>query len=189
MSTRRIETEIGSSLRDARGTDGALVFDAVYTEHVAFVFRTLRQLGVPASGLEDAVQNVFIVVHRRLGEFEGRASIRTWLFRIVQRVASDARRSSRRRGEGEPVDDALADTALAPDAQAERNEAVERVARILDELDDDKRAVFVLAELEQMTAPEIADALSVNVNTVSSRLRAARQAFERGLARDRRTSR
>ncbi len=165
------------------------MFDAVYGQNVAFVFRTLRQLGVPEATLEDAVQNVFIVVHRRLDEFEGRASVRTWLFRIVRRVASDARRSSRRRGVSEPVADTLVDAGTRPDDAAERNEATARLARLLEALDDEKRAVFVLAELEQMSLAEIADAVGVNVNTAASRLRAARLAFEKSLERERRRHR
>lgn len=160
-----------------------VAFEGVYSENVAFVFRTLRQMGVPEATLEDAVQNVFLVVHRRLSEFEGRASMRTWLFRIVRRVASDARRSVKRRGVPEPMDDSLAYGGTAPDTAAERNEAARQLAQLLEALDDDKRAVFVLAELEQMSAPEIAEALGVNLNTVGSRLRAARAAFEKALER------
>jgi RNA polymerase sigma-70 factor (ECF subfamily) len=188
MDTRRPDDDAADRPARANESDGAAtLFDRLYAEHVAFVFRTLRQLGVPESTLEDAVQNVFIVVHRKLGEFEGRASLRTWLFRIVRRVASDARRSMRRRGGTEPIDEAMVDDgARLPDGEAERNEAARRLAQILETLDDEKRAVFVLAEIESMSAPEIAEALGVNVNTVASRLRAARQAFERALERDRR---
>lgn len=175
--------------QDAVHASHSPVFDAVYGQNVAFVFRTLRQLGVPEATLEDAVQNVFIVVHRRLDEFEGRASVRTWLFRIVRRVASDARRSSRRRGVSEPVADTLVDAGTRPDDAAERNEATARLARLLEALDDEKRAVFVLAELEQMSLAEIADAVGVNVNTAASRLRAARLAFEKSLERERRRHR
>jgi RNA polymerase sigma-70 factor (ECF subfamily) len=188
MDTRRPDDDAADRPARANESDGAAtLFERLYAEHVAFVFRTLRQLGVPESTLEDAVQNVFIVAHRKLGEFEGRASLRTWLFRIVRRVASDARRSMRRRGGTEPIDEAMVDDgARLPDGEAERNEAARRLAQILETLDDEKRAVFVLAEIESMSAPEIAEALGVNVNTVASRLRAARQAFERALERDRR---
>lgn len=181
MTFERARSEAAPGGEKPRAT-----FDAVYAEHVAFVFRTLRQLGVPEASLEDAVQNVFLVVHRRLGEFEGRASMRTWLFRIVRRVASDARRSVRRRGESAALDESLIDGGTLPDDAAQRNEAARDLARLLASLDEEKRAVFVLAELEQMSSPEIADALGVNVNTVGSRLRSAREAFERALERERR---
>jgi len=185
MTSERASAQGGSDAAPGSETPRA-TFGAVYAAHVAFVFRTLRQLGVPEASLEDAVQNVFLVVHRKLGEFEGRAAMRTWLFRIVRRVASDARRSVRRRGTSESVDETLIDGGRSPDDAAARNEAAQRLARLLESLDEDKRAVFVLAELEEMSAPEIAEALGVNVNTVGSRLRAAREAFERALERERR---
>jgi RNA polymerase sigma-70 factor (ECF subfamily) len=164
--------------------DPAPTFDAFYHQHFAFVWRALRQLGVPSASLDDAAQNVFLIVHRRLLEFEGRAHPRTWLFRIALRVASDARRSLRRKGTHDALDgDAVPDPAGGPMESLVKSEAVARLERVLDQLDDDKRAVFVLAELEQMTVPEIARALGINANTVGSRLRAARKEFDIALAR------
>jgi RNA polymerase sigma-70 factor (ECF subfamily) len=159
-------------------------FDAVYGEHFAFVFRTLRRLGVPESHVEDAVQEAFVVVHRRLAEFEGRASIKTWLFRIVWRIAQDHRRDARK-GRGEVDPDTLAADTAAPNERSEAEQARRVLAEILEEMDEDKRVVFVLAELEQLSLREIAAALSENVNTVTSRLRAARQAFDRAVHRRR----
>jgi len=159
-------------------------FAAVYEDNFAFVWRTVRRLGVPERSVDDAVQDIFIVVHRRLGEFEGRSSLRTWLYGIARRVAHDHRRRVGRKERGESLPDSIADPgAPAPDREAERAEALRVLHRLLDALDDDKREVFVLAELEQMTVPEIADAIGVNLNTVYSRLRAARQAFEQAVAR------
>ena len=160
-------------------------FAAVYEQHFDFVWRSLRRLGVPEASMDDAAQDLFIVVHRRLAEFAGRSSLRTWLFGIALRVAGDYRRRLRRKGAPlRPLPDALPDTSRpGPYEALARREAARVVDGLLDELDDAKRAVFVLAELEQMTAPEIAEVLEVNVNTVYSRLRAARADFERAVAR------
>ena len=162
----------------------ALDFTAVYEDHFAFVWRSARRLGVPQRYLDDAVQDVFIVVHRRLADFEGRSSIKSWLFAIARRVAHDHRRRVSRKEQNEPLDDAMPDPHTAtPLEQAARAEASQILQQFLANLDDDKRDAFVLAELEQMTVPEIAAATSANVNTVYSRLRAARQAFDQVVAR------
>jgi RNA polymerase sigma-70 factor (ECF subfamily) len=161
----------------------ALSFDAVYDEHVDFVWRSLRSLGVRDHTLEDAVQDVFVVVHRRLAEFEQRSTLRTWIFGIAMRVAHDHRRREGRKGGLAPLDFELYDRAPSPDDRAAQTEALREVAQVLETLDPDKRAVFVLAEVEQWTAPEIAEALGINLNTVYSRIRAARREFEAAYAR------
>jgi RNA polymerase sigma-70 factor, ECF subfamily len=151
---------------------------ALYDAHVAFVWRNLRRLGVAPSSLDDATQDVFLVVHRRIAGAPV-ADPRSWLFGILRRVAADHRRRVRRK----PADsiDAVPEPRAStpgPDHAAARAEAARLVHDILDRLGDDKREVFVLAELEQMTAPEIAEAIGIPVNTVYSRLRAARAEFE-----------
>jgi RNA polymerase sigma-70 factor (ECF subfamily) len=152
-------------------------FDEVYDQHVAFVWRTLRSFGVVDPQLEDAVQDVFVVVHRRLPEWEGRAAITTWLFAIARRVASALRRKQATKRD-EPIDDLeLAGTADTF-AQMSRAQAAATVMSILDTLDEDKRIVFALVELEQMSVPEVARTLDLNLNTAYSRLRLARAAFE-----------
>jgi RNA polymerase sigma-70 factor, ECF subfamily len=158
-------------------------FDAVYEAHFEFVWRTLRRLGVEASTVDDAVQDVFVVVHRRLRDFEGRSSLKTWLTAIAVRVAGDHRRLVRRKGGHEPLDAAIADASPGPDEALAQAEAVRALDALLSELGEDKRAVFVLVELEGMSAPEIAEALGLCVNTVYSRLRAARRDFEAAVQR------
>ena len=161
-------------------------FAEVYNQHFAFVWRTVRRLGVAERALDDAVQDVFVVVHRRLGDFEGRSSLKSWIFGIARRVAKDHRRRASRKDRGEELHEGLADpSAQSPLESAAKAEAVQVLYRLLDTLDHDKREVFVLAELEQMTAPEIAAAISVNLNTVYSRLRAARRAFNQAVDRHR----
>jgi RNA polymerase sigma-70 factor (ECF subfamily) len=164
----------------------SLVFDEVYREHFAFVWRAAKRLGVTDGSLDDVVQEVFVVVHRRLGDFEGRSSLKTWLFGIALRVVRDHRRALRRRPIEPEVDpDALQSSANGPAENAEKAEAVRVLHALLDQLADERREVFVMADLEQMTMPEIAEALGINVNTAYARLRLARQEFEQALARHR----
>jgi RNA polymerase sigma-70 factor (ECF subfamily) len=158
-------------------------FEALYEEHFDFVRRSIQRLGITPGQLDDAIQDVFVIVHRKLAEFEGRSSVKTWLAGISLRVASDYRRSGRRKGGLESLPESMADPKPGPYQQAVGREAVELLQRLLGELDEDKRAVFVLSEIEHLSAPEIAEACAVNVNTVYSRLRAAKKAFEKALER------
>ena len=163
-------------------------FPTIYDDNVDFVWRSLRRLGVMDTAVDDALQEVFVVVHRRLPEFERRAAVRTWLFGICMHVArTDRRRRRRREPPGVQIDDDILPGPHheGPDARVENAQGVQLVHQLLDELDDDKRAVFVLAELEQMSTFEIAEALGVKRNTVASRLRAARQEFEQAVGRHR----
>lgn len=159
-------------------------FATIYEQHFDFVWRSARRLGVADRALDDAVQDVFIVVHRRLGEFEGRSSLKSWIFGIARRVAHDHRRRSSRKDRGEALPETIADgDTLSPLESVQKAQAVRLLHELLDSLDDDKREVFILAELEQMSVPEIAEAIGVNLNTVYSRLRAARQGFEQAIRR------
>lgn len=161
--------------------------DRLYAEHFDFVWRSLRRLGVRSEELDDAAQDVFIVLLRRRAEFKGHSSHRTWLFGIANNVSHEYRRKRERAGRMTPVNEdhlgALHDTRVSPLEQASSAQALRFVDAFLASLDEDKRNVFILAELEQMSAPEIASALSVKPNTVYSRLRAARQAFSEILKR------
>lgn len=158
-------------------------FEAIYDAHFDYVWRSLRRLGVPESQADDAAQDVFVVVHRRLGDFEGRSSVKTWLFGIALRVARSHRRRIARKGQLDPLPLDLVSDERGPDEQVEKRRAADFLDAFLGGLDEDKRAVFILAELEQMTAPEIEEALGVKLNTVYSRLRAGRQAFEAAVRR------
>jgi len=159
------------------------LFNALYREHFDFVFRNLRRLGVPQAALDDAVQEVYLVVLRQLDRYRDAGHPRAWLFAIAMRVASNQRRRVRRDPASARGDVDHESPLARPDEAAERAQAVQFVRAFLATLDDDKRNVFVLAELEQMTAPEISEALGANVNTVYARLRAARQLFARATAR------
>lgn len=156
-------------------------FLALYRAHFPFAWRSVRQLGVRTEWVDDVVQETFLVVHRRFADFEGRSSIRTWLFGIVRRVVADHRKS-RRRKPAVPTEPAALEGAARSAHPSARLEAFDLVCVLLDTLDETKREVFVLAELEGMTMAEIAEATSSNPNTVAARLRAARATFERALA-------
>lgn len=163
-----------------------LDFVAVYRAHFAFVWRSLRRLGVAEHALDDAAQEVFITVHRRLGEFEGRSSIKTWLFGILLNTARHHRRSMARRRDHDPLPEVVVDAAQGgPLESLARSQAVAVLHSFLEGLDDTLRECFVLSELEQMTAPEVAAATGANLHTVHSRIRTARQQFEQMVARRR----
>lgn len=157
-------------------------FDAVYEQHAEFVWRSLGRLGVVEAHLADATQDVFVVVHRGLGRFEARSELRTWLFGIVLRVASEWRRRTRRRA-AEPLPETLEAPMRTPFEQAVQSEATELLQRMLDRLSADQRAVFVLVEMEGLSVPEAAAALGANLHTVTSRLRTARRKFEADVRR------
>ncbi len=190
--TDEFETRIRPRVANGGGVDrstttapGEALADlaAVYREHHGFVWRSLAHLGLPTGSVDDALQDVFLVVHRRLGHFDGRTSMRNWLYGISRRVASEYRRGTRRairdlRVVRDP------DVHPAPGGLAARVSAADAVRKILAALDEDKREVFVLAEVEGMTAVEIAETLQLNVNTVYGRLRAARLRFARALERE-----
>lgn len=173
---------------DAPRAQGPLAppsFDELYDAHFDFVWRNLRRLGVLEPNLWDGAQDVFLVVHRRRPELEGDAALRSWLYSVVVRVARDHRRRARRKplhaiGDQEQLVDAQG---IGPERSAAQNEELHMLIRLLDTLDDAKREAFVLAELEGLSAPEISTILSVNVNTIYARIRAARRELEVELTR------
>jgi RNA polymerase sigma-70 factor (ECF subfamily) len=168
---------VGEEVRDPPS------FEAVYADYFRAIWRTLRRLGVSPAQLDDAAQDVFIVVHRRLPEFDGH-SLRGWLYAIAVRVASDHRRGTGRR-RALPLDASLVDPAPDPGRTSELHESVRLLHALLGELSEPKRAAFVLSELEELSVPEIAEALGENLNTVYSRVRAARAEFDTALRRER----
>ena len=162
-----------------------MMFRQLYDEHFRFVRRALRQLGVPESEVSDALQDVFVVVHRKLGEFEGRGKLTTWLFGICQRVALDRRRRAHVRHEVPTEGELVSAVAQESDARpaVESSDARAMLERVLSQMPHDQRIVFVLFELEEMTGDEIAELLKVPVGTVRSRLRLARECFGKLVAR------
>jgi RNA polymerase sigma-70 factor, ECF subfamily len=179
------QTKPGPRIGVGSDPSAAPDFEAVYVEHFAFVWRMVRRMGVPDANAEDVAQEVFVIVHRRLESYEGRASLRAWLFGFVRGVVANYRRSAHRASARVDASAEVAEPTSDrhPHALAEKAEAVRTLHALLAELDDDKRDVFMLAELEQMPVVEIARALELNVNTAHSRLREGREQFKTAVAR------
>ncbi len=163
-------------------SEAPLVFANVYAMNAAFVWRTMRRLGVRMGDVEDTCQEVFLVVHARLADFHG-GSLRAWLFAIASRVASDYRKRAFVRRE--VIHDEIPEVSV-PETQSpalERSQALARLDQILAGLDEDKRAVFVLFELEQMPMQEVAVAIGCPLQTAYTRLHAARQQVDAAIER------
>ena len=157
-------------------------------EHEAYLRARLRGLGVAEASLDDAVQDVFEVLVRRLGDYDNRFSLRQWMAGVARRVARRHRERASRAPE--PIDEgAVACARPDPERGASRQEALAVLREFLGQLDADRWAVFVLSEIEGLRGTEIAAELGVNLSTVYARLRTARQAFERALAEHRRRER
>jgi RNA polymerase sigma-70 factor (ECF subfamily) len=156
-------------------------FRAIYEAHVDFVWRSLRRLGVRQADTMDQAQKVFLTAHAKLPEFQGRSRLRTWLFAICQRVASDYRRSAPLRNEV-ATDAAELDLLFGAGPGEDGSEARQKLRlaeAILQKLPEAQRTVFVLFELEELSGDEIAGLLGISVGTVRSRLRLARESFSR----------
>jgi RNA polymerase sigma-70 factor (ECF subfamily) len=148
-------------------------FTEIFREHARYLWRALLGLGVRPGDVDDVCQEVFLVVHRRLPEFDGRA-LRSWLYAICLRVASEYRRSARVRLEVS-VDQLPESHAPAPQLEAVfTGELCTRLLASLERLDEDKREAFVLYEIEQLPLREVAEALGCPLQTAYSRLQAAR---------------
>lgn len=162
-----------------------LTFDEIYERHFAFVWKNLRRLGTAPENLDDATQDVFVVIHRHLAEQSRYTSVQAWLCGISVRVAKDyRRRRSRKEGNLEPLSHDNVDGGHpSPFDNAAQSEAVRLFEALVAQLAEEHQTIFVLAELEQMTAKAIGEALNLNMNTVNSRLRAARSHFEKLVAK------
>ena len=160
-------------------------FAALYAEYFGFVWRCLRTLGVPERALDDAAQEVFIVVHRGLAGFRGDSQLRTWLYGIVRNVAYKQARRVRRKDRAEPIDDQLGSQEPTPGQRAEEAQAADFVQRFALGLPEKKREIFMLALVEQFSIPEVVEMTGVPLNTAYTRLRAVRAEFRAALLRHR----
>ncbi len=173
---------------DSSGDSQALPsFAQVYDQYFNLVWAAVRQLGVSADAIDDVVQEVFVVIHNRLGSVQQVESLRSWVYGVARRTVSSYRRAQRSRSEsGAQYAEVASWLESMPPTPVELWELADRqrlLLRLLGELEEAKREVFVLADLEGFTAPEIAAALDIPVNTVYSRLRVAREAFENAMRR------
>lgn len=147
----------------------------VFDEHARYVWRTLRHLGIAEADVPDLCQEVFVTVHRRLSSFEGRSSLRTWLYGICIRIASEHRRRPHVRNEtavAEPMPEFAERCGREPDSAIEQRSTVQR---LLSALDEDKRNVVVLYEIEGFTMKEVAEIVGCPLQTAYSRLHAGRE--------------
>jgi RNA polymerase sigma-70 factor (ECF subfamily) len=152
----------------------------LYEAHFEFVWRTLRRFGVPALEVDDATQEAFLVVHKKLNEISQVTNIRGWLFEVARRVAASWRSRAQVRRE-EPGLDGVPERTTSQDTATEgiaRRQARAMLGAALDELDEDKRAVFVLFELEQLPMHEVAQTVGCPLQTAYARLYAARKVIE-----------
>jgi RNA polymerase sigma-70 factor (ECF subfamily) len=152
-------------------------FDELYQRHIDFVSRSLSRLGVRPSQIDDAAQDVFVVMHRRISDLRADASTKAFCLAVAVRVARGYRRTARRKAAVNADMSRVADLGQSPFDQTARAQAERVLEGFLGELDRDRRSVFMMAELEEMTAPEISQELRMNLSTVYTRLRAARQLF------------
>ena len=161
-------------------------FDAVYRAHASFVWRVGRALGVSHLHIDDVVHDVFLVVMRRLSDYDAGQSIRAWLAGITRRVVAHLRRKQGRedrrlRALPAPV------PPRGPERSMELQDGERLLEQFLSALDEDKRTAFVLMDLEGLTAREVAEACGSNQRTIYSRVRVARARFEAFAAENRRS--
>lgn len=166
---------------DATPPRSGPALEAVYSAHWPFVLRSIRRLGVPRPLVEDLAQEVFVVVAEQLPTYRPTAKIQTWLFAIVFRVVRGQQRRWRR--QARRVEPPLGASPPPPDEALARDQAAELLERLMDDLSPEQRAVFTMVELEDMSVPDIGEAMGLSQNTIHSRLRLARRKLERALAR------
>ena len=167
----------------ADDSDSCTTPEQAFEQHFSMVWRSMRRLGVPESQLDDAVQDVFLVLHRRWADFQHQSSVRTWIYGILLRVASDHTKRARRERARWSSDDVpeLESSAESPDHLYQQREAALILRLALAQLEDKERQMLVLIDLEERSVVEAAEALGINLNTAYSRLRRARQSFEKAV--------
>jgi RNA polymerase sigma-70 factor, ECF subfamily len=172
------------ALQNIETLDVHASFAAFVRAHADAVWRCLHALGLPAATRDDAAQDVFMVAFRQWSTYQERGVARAWLFAIARRVAAGHRRVRQHASSDEHE---LAVAELDIEDELARKQARELVDVFLAGLSEERRLVFFLSEVEGWSAPEVAEALELKLNTVYSRLRRARAQFERYLRREVRT--
>lgn len=155
-------------------------FREIFDLHADLVWRTLRRLGVPEASVDDALQDVFLVVHQKVASFEGRAQLSTWIYSVAYRVAQNYRRKALKHRH-EEVEESFASASPDPAAVLAEGQAARFVQSFCNGLDENQRDAFVLCVLEGRSAPEVVELLGVKLNTVYSRARSTRAQFRTAL--------
>lgn len=170
---------VGAQPRQRRDPESAWVVDA-YQTHFRSTWALVGRLGVPPSHIEDVVQEVFLVLHRRRADFRNESSVQTWLHGIALRVAR-RHRTRVRRGQTDPLPAEAPAKTPSIESAVHGRASLARLDALLSELPQEQREVFVLAEVAQLRAPEIAQVMGTKLNTVYSRLRLARSRMKASL--------
>jgi RNA polymerase sigma-70 factor (ECF subfamily) len=173
---------LGLEAASPSGLDGAAIIQSrlrgIVDRHYDFIWRTVRYLGVPDAGAEDAAQQVLCVLARRLAEIPPEAEV-SFLFATARRIASETRRSARRRPQPGTADvDTLMAPMPSPEELVDERRAQDLLRHVLDSMPVDLRVVFVLFEIEELTLREVSAMLDVPMGTAGSRLRRARESFQ-----------
>jgi RNA polymerase sigma-70 factor (ECF subfamily) len=168
-------------------SDGVvLTFASVYEQYFPFVWSMARHFGVEVTEMDDVVQDVFIAVHGQLGTLRQPSALRSWIYTIVKRTSYSYLRNRRTLAVANSEQEECAFDEIdwmTPLREAERTEQLQMVRKLLDALDEPKREVIILVELEELTIPEVASMTGVSVNTLYSRLRTARMELEEAFRR------
>ena len=162
-------------------------FETIYHQYFRFVWISARRLGVHVDAMDDVVQEVFLVIYSKLHTIRDPAALRSWIYGVVRRTASAHRRKQRADQETAEMD-TFTIAAPGPHEDAEQHARLLLLGELLNSLSEQKREIFVLVELEEMSVPEVAAALEIPLNTAYSRLRLAREDFETALGRRERST-
>lgn len=158
-------------------------FEQIFRDHVGQVCRALKTMGVPPRQVDDAAQEVFLIVHDKLAEFEGRSKLSTWIYAITYRVGANYRAKARRQPRLASLEDTHLASAGSPEQALSGKEAAYFVEHFCSQLDDGMRDIFVLCLLEGQSSVDVGALLGMNVNTVYSKVRVLREEFRSALAR------
>jgi RNA polymerase sigma-70 factor, ECF subfamily len=190
MATSPAEA-VGRAATTAAGAGPTLAvpsFQELCSVYFEFVWKCARAFGSESDEIDDVVQDVFLVVQRRLADLKEERLARSWIYSITRRVVSTQRRRRRERHSHDaPEVESLSSPEQSPLAAAERQAQVRILSALLDGLDERKREVFVLSEILELNGREIAETIGVPMNTVYSRLRAAREEFDAAAQRQRKS--
>jgi RNA polymerase sigma-70 factor (ECF subfamily) len=151
----------------------------IFDTHAAPIARFVRYLGVHPADVDDVLQEIFVIVHRRLGELRDESKVAAWLRVIALNTVRNHRRARGRRRETPSAEPIEAEASGRPDEDLERARTRTQLMRLMDALPDEQRAVLVLYEIEQLAMRDIAETLGCPLQTAYTRLHAARQALRR----------